>query len=108
MAFDNNCTDGEGLFSISSLTVISPSNVKHFTTVILFCVNVPVLSEQIIFTEPNVSTAGNFLIIALRLDIAVTPIDRTTATIAVNPSGIEATANDTDVKNISAISLPCN
>ena len=34
------------------------------TTVILFWVRVPVLSEQMMLTDPSVSTAGNFLIIA--------------------------------------------
>ena len=75
-------------------------------TVILFSVNVPVLSEQMIFTEPNVSTAGSFLMMAFFLDIAVTPIESTTATIAAKPSGIEATASETEIRNISAKSLP--
>ena len=37
-----------------------------FSTVIWLSVNVPVLSEQIISTPPNVSTAGNLRTSALR------------------------------------------
>ena len=50
-------------FPLSSLLcprTTYPSNHK-FSTVILFCVNVPVLSEQIHDVEPNVSTASKFL-----------------------------------------------
>ncbi len=86
---------------------IDPSSNKNFsfcdtnfTTVILFCVNVPVLSEHITLLLPNVSTAGNFLIIAFLLAIFVTPIDNIIVTIAGSPSGIAATANPTDVINI--------
>ena len=39
------------------------------TRVILFCVRVPVLSEQITDAEPSVSTAGRLRIIALRFTI---------------------------------------
>ena len=77
------------------------------TTVILFCVKVPVLSEHITLTEPKVSTAGSLLTIALFLDILVTPVERTIATIATRPSGIAATANETAVINISRADLPC-
>ena len=70
--------------------------------------SVPVLSEQIILTEPSVSTAGNFLITAFFLDMLVTPMERTTATMAASPSGIAATASETDKINISAKLRPCN
>ena len=69
-------------------------------------VKVPVLSEQITLTEPSVSTAGSRRIMAFFFDMEVTPIESTTATMAANPSGIEATASDTAVRNISARSLP--
>ena len=51
----------------------------------------PVLSEQIILTEPRFQRQV-ILIIALILDIRVTPKAKTIATIAGNPSGIAATA----------------
>ena len=70
------------------------------TTVILFWVRVPVLSEQIIWVHPKVSTAVSFLIKALRLLIAVTPIDRITVTTAGKPSGIAATAKATAIINV--------
>ena len=76
-----------------------------FTTVILFCVKVPVLSEQITLLLPNVSTAGNFLIIAFFFAILVTPIDNIIVTIAGKPSGIAATAKPTEVINISTGSI---
>ena len=57
------------------------------------------------FTEPRVSTAGSFFTIALILDIRVTPIAKTIATIAGNPSGIAATAKLIAVRNISNKSL---
>ncbi|MNP13595.1 hypothetical protein D3C76_1058820 [compost metagenome] len=75
------------------------------TTDILFCVSVPVLSEQIILTEPNVSTAGSFLTMALIFDILVTPSANTIATMAGKPSGMAATAKLMAVKNISNRSL---
>ena len=61
-----------------------------------------------IFTAPNVSTAGNFLTIAFFLDMDFTPNDNTIATIATNPSGIAATAKLIEVINISTTCLPCN
>ncbi len=61
----------------------------------------PVLSLHIILTEPSVSTAGNFLTMALRLLILVVPIANTMATIAAKPSGIAATANEIEVINNS-------
>ena len=87
---------------------ISPFIFDKFTTVILFWVSVPVLSEHITLLLPNVSTAGSFLIIAFFFAIFVTPIDNTIVTIAGSPSGIAATANPTDVINISFISIFLN
>ena len=57
-------------------------------------------------TDPNVSTAGNFLTMAFFLDILVVPKARTMATIAASPSGMAATANEMAVINISIKSLP--
>nr|CAA59764.1 unknown [Saccharomyces cerevisiae] len=72
-----------------------------------FEVSVPVLSEQITLTEPKVSTLGNLLTMALRLAILRTPNAKVTVTIIGNPSGIAATAKDTDIWNISNQDLPC-
>ena len=71
-----------------------------FFTVILFCVNVPVLSEQITVALPKVSTAGNFLTIAFFFTILCTPIARTMVDTATSPSGMAATAKLTAVINI--------
>ena len=87
------------LLSISLKSFVSPFK-NTFSTVILFCVKVPVLSEQITVALPNVSTAGNFLTIAFLLTIFCTPIANTIVDTATNPSGIAATANDTAVINI--------
>ena len=106
MVFANFSASSVGVFFFSRSTPNSPFILKYFTTVILFCVSVPVLSEQMILTDPSVSTAGKRRIIALRFDMLVTPIDSTTATIAANPSGIAATARETDTRNISARSRP--
>ena len=67
----------------------------------MFCVKVPVLSEQITLLLPNVSTAGNLRMMLFFLAIFVTPIDNIIVTIAGSPSGIAATASPTDVINIS-------
>ena len=76
-------------------------------TVILFSVNVPVLSEQITDAVPNVSTAGNFLIIAFLRTIFWTPKDKAKVTITIKVSGTAATANETAVINISNSGSPC-
>ena len=71
------------------------SSPRCSTTVILFCVSVPVLSEQIIWVHPRVSTAVSFRMMAFLFDMLVTPMDSTMVTTAANPSGIAATAKDT-------------
>ena len=92
--------------------IFSKSSVLLFTnifcTVILFCVNVPVLSEHITVALPNVSTAGSLFTIAFLLTIFCTPIANTIVDTATNPSGIAATASDTAVINMCIGSFPCN
>ena len=78
------------------------------TTVILFCVKVPVLSEQTIDVEPNVSTAGKDFTIAFFLTIFCTLKARTTVTTVASPSGIAATAKATAVLNASRKPIPDN
>ena len=56
--------------------------------------------------HPRVSAAGNLLIIAFFCDIAVTPNARAIVTTAGSPSGIAATARDTDARNAVLISIP--
>ncbi|MNJ42969.1 hypothetical protein D3C77_379530 [compost metagenome] len=70
-------------------------------TVILFCVSVPVLSEQMTEAQPSVSTDGSLRTIAFRLIIRCTPNARAIVTIAGRPSGIAATARLTPMKNIA-------
>ena len=65
------------------------------TTVILFWVRVPVLSEQMTWVQPKVSTAVRRRITAPRLLMLVTPIDSTTVTTVARPSGMAATARET-------------
>ena len=91
-------------FSKSSILYSFPLK-NTFCTVILFCVSVPVLSEHITVLLPNVSTAGNFFTMACFFTIFCTPIANTIVDTATNPSGIAATANPTDVINISIGSI---
>ena len=92
-------------FNINSGSVPLKSNACSLsaisTTVILFCVSVPVLSEQITLAPPSVSTAGNRLIIARLVAIRLTPIAKTMVTITGSPSGIAATAKLMEIMNIS-------
>ena len=54
---------------------------------------------------PKVSTAGNFLTIALCLAIACVPSAKIIVTIAGKPSGIAATASEIATKNILIIKV---
>ena len=90
---------------IDSKSISSPF-VNTFLTVILFCVKVPVLSEQITDALPSVSTAGSFFTIAFFLTILWTPIAKTIVDTAASPSGIAATASETAVINIESGSFP--
>jgi hypothetical protein len=56
---------------------------------------IPVLSEHMTDTLPNVSTLGSFLTMAFLLDIRSTPSASVTVTTIGSPSGIAATARDT-------------
>ena len=76
------------------------------TTVIRFCVSVPVLSEQMIWVHPRVSTAVSFRMIACFLDILVTPMESTMVTTAASPSGMAATARLTAIINVSMTVCP--
>ena len=73
------------------------------STVILFWVKVPVLSEQITETEPKDSTAAKFLIMAFSLAIFCVPIACTMVTIELKASGIAATAKATAKRSASII-----
>jgi hypothetical protein len=64
-------------------------------TIISMSVRVPVLSEQIRETEPNVSTAGRRRTIALRWAMRCTPIASVIVMSAGSPSGMSDTAMPT-------------
>ena len=70
------------------------------TTVILFWVSVPVLSEQMTWVQPSVSTAVSRRITAWCLLMLVTPMLSTTVTTVASPSGMAATARDTATMNV--------
>ncbi len=80
--------------------------IQAFMTVILFWVRVPVLSEQITDALPSVSTAGSCRMMAFFSTMRWTPRANTTVTMAGNPSGMAATANETAVMKISRIGIP--
>ena len=61
----------------------------------MFWVRVPVLSEQMTDTEPKLSTALRFLMMAFSFAIFCVPIASTIVTIELSASGIAATAKAT-------------
>ena len=77
-----------------------------FLKVILFCVSVPVLSEQITSVDPKASTADNFLTIAFSFAIFWTPIASVIVITAESPSGIAATASETASMKTSSGGFP--
>ena len=92
------------------MNFISSDSIKLLSTkicfvVILFWVNVPVLSEQMIDTQPSPSTDLIFLIIAFSLAIFWVPKASTIVTIELKASGIAATARATANINASNISV---
>ena len=92
------CASEHSAIASASFVVSLP---YESTTVILFCVSVPVLSEQMTSVHPSVSTAVSLRMIALRLLIFVTPIESTIVTTAASPSGMAATARETAIMNVS-------
>ncbi|MBA7634326.1 hypothetical protein ES703_41910 [subsurface metagenome] len=90
----------------STLYSIPPTNT--FTTVISFLVKVPVLSEQITLTLPNVSTAVNFLTKAFLSAIFFIPILITTVITTTRPSGTAETAKLIDISNATISSSKLN
>ena len=76
------------------------------TTVIRFWVSVPVLSEQIVVTDPSVSTAYSRRMSARSASIRCAPRARVMVTTAGRLSGIAATARLTAVSNNSSSSSP--
>ncbi len=66
----------------------------------------PVLSEHITVVLPRVSADGSLLIRAFRRAIAVTPKAKVMVNIAGSPSGIAATARDTEAIKESTKSYP--
>ena len=93
-----------GLASLHRLAAraASASSPQCSTTVILFCVSVPVLSEHITCAQPSVSTAVRRRMTALRLDMLVTPMESTTVTTAASPSGMAATARLTATMKVDS------
>ena len=91
----------------SFLLIISLYKVL-FTTVILFKVRVPVLSEHITVALPKASTAGSFFTKAFFLAILDTPKAITIVAVAGNPSGITEIAKDIETINKEIKSLPYN
>ena len=71
--------------------------VRTRETLIWFVVKVPVLSEQITFVQPSVSTLGRFLTIAFFWAIFLVPRARHAVITAARPSGIAATASATAI-----------
>ena len=79
--------------------------VQPCTTVISFCVSVPVLSEQITVAQPSVSTAGSLRMSAWCLIMRCMPRARQIVTTAGSPSGTAAIARLTAVMNRLTMSL---
>jgi hypothetical protein len=85
-------------YHLHETSTISPFT-NNFVTVISFLVNVPVLSVQIIFTLPRVSTEERRLTNTFFLTKRFTHNHNEIVTTAGNHSGIAATAKATAAKN---------
>ncbi len=83
-----------------------PAAVHIRATRIRFCVSVPVLSEQMVVTEPRDSTAGSRRTRAFLCAILPAPIASATVTTAGSASGMAATARLTAVRNMSTSGSP--
>jgi hypothetical protein len=70
-------------------------------------VSVPVLSQQILDTEPSVSTAGSRRMMAFRRAMRCTPMARVIVISAGSPSGMSDTAMPTTAWNNSTKFIPC-
>ena len=101
----SSCTPSASSVFRSAIGAVFPSTYKC-VTVILFCVKVPVLSEQMTVALPSASTEGSVRMMALRFTMRCTLMASTMVEMAGNPSGIAATAKETAVKNISSMPLP--
>ena len=86
----------------------SPWGPAKATTVILFWVRVPVLSEQITWVLPKVSTAGRWRTMARFWAMRLMPMASTMVTTAVRPSGMAATPRLMAIMNISRGSMRWN
>ena len=95
---------GVSEFSDSSEELDAPLTVS--TTVMRFCVSVPVLSEQMTVVLPSVSTEGRLRTMAFCLANFCTPRASTMVDTAGSPSGMAATARLTAVMNISISGRP--
>ena len=87
-------------FTKSSIVSCLLFVVSSPTTRIFPSVNVPVLSQQIVLTDPKVSAAKSFLTKAFFFSILCIPKLRMTVKVTTKPSGIAATATATLVVNI--------
>ena len=94
----------------SSILAAASKVLLQYTccAVILFCVSVPVLSEQMTDTQPKLSTELIFLMMACSFAIWDVPIASTIVTILASASGIAATAKATANIKASKIGFPCH
>jgi len=93
-----------GTVDVGSRKTVS-STAYNSVTVCSFLVSVPVLSEQMTETDPRASTECSFFTIAFRFAMRNTPKANVTVVTIGRPSGMAATASDTDRKHL-AISIP--
>ncbi len=92
-----------GSKAVEAETVLS---TYTFSTVILFWVSVPVLSEQMTVMLPRPSTAYSFLTMAFFWAIFCVPRANTIVTMELSASGIAATARETANKKAVINSTP--